>query len=341
LGWNEFFAPAFAAFEERGFVPGRVALEHKHAYVLLTTEGEVVGEVSGRLLNTSQRASLPAVGDWVVFERRARGSRATIHGVLPRRTVFSRRAAGEREQEQVVAANVDTVFLVAGLDVDFNPRRTERYLALARGSGARPVVVLNKADTCAEVEVRTAAIRSVAGDAAVHAISAVDGRGLEALHPYLGRGRTVALLGSSGVGKSTLANRFLGEDRQVVGTVKEDDGRGRHTTTHRELILLPDGTLLVDTPGMRELQLWSSARDGLQAVFPEILELAASCRFRDCHHAQEPGCAVRAAVARGELPPERWASFEKLRAELEALEAKVSGTTRRATRVRGRRIMRG
>lgn len=343
LGWGGFFERAFAPHAAAGLVPARVALEHKHAYALLAAEGEFSGELVGRLLQGFSRAELPAVGDWVAAELRPEARRASIHAVLPRRTRFSRRAPGERDEEQVVAANIDTVFLVCGLDGDFNPRRVERYLALSRGSGAASVVVLNKADLATAAGAQVAQMQAVAGEVPVHAISAVRGDGVEALMPYLGPGVTVALLGSSGAGKSTLANRLLGADRQAVGAVRTHDERGRHTTARRELFVLPGGGLLIDTPGMRELQLWSSAREGLAAVFPEVVELAASCRFRDCRHETEPGCGVRAALAAGTLAPERWASFLKLRGELEAHEAGGPAGERRARgpRVTGRRIMRG
>ncbi len=341
LGWDALRAEAFAEHAAAGLVPARVALEHKHAYVLLGEAGELAGEVRGRLLKGGAHAGLPAVGDWLAVETTAAG-RARIHAVLPRRTCFSRRAAGDREAEQVVATNVDTVFLMSGLDVDFNPRRIERYLALARASGARPVVVLNKADLCPATEERLAEIRGLAHDAEVRAVSAASGEGVERLAPHLGRGRTVALLGSSGVGKSTLVNHLLGTRRQLVGAVKADDGRGRHTTTRRELIALPGGALLIDTPGMRELQLWGSVREGVEASFPEVVRLAEGCRFRDCRHEGEPGCAVEAAGRSGALAPERHASFLKLRAELEALErGRVEDARRGGPRVTGRRIMRG
>jgi ribosome biogenesis GTPase len=345
LGWTESFAQAFAGYAADGLVPARVALEHRHAYIVLTAQGEFSAEVVGRLLKRELMAGLPVVGDWVALAVRPGEALTHIHAVLPRRSRFSRRSPGEREEEQVVAANLDTIFLVCGLDADFNPRRIERYLALARGSGAEPVVVLNKTDLCAVTSARIAETRELAGGAAVHAISAQDGAGLDALAPYLQRSRTIALLGSSGVGKSTLVNRLLGAERQAVGDVREDD-RGRHTTTRRELIVLPGGALLIDTPGMRELQLWDRAVDGLLAVFPEIMDLGAACRFRDCRHDAEPGCAVRAALAMGTLAADRFASFLKLRAELEASEARVTGIGRARggggrQRTTGRRIMRG
>ena len=309
LGWNEFFARAFAPHAEAGLVPARVVLEHKHTYVLWSESGELTGKVRGRLLRGAVRAELPAVGDWVAVKKRENSSDVSIQEVLPRRTRFSRRAAGQRDEEQIVAANIDVLLLVSGLDVDFNPRRIERYLALARGGGAEPVILLNKLDLCDETEKRLELVRGLSGGAPVFAVSAETGAGIDRLSPFIAARKTVALLGSSGVGKSTLVNRLIGEKRQSVGEVKEDDGRGRHTTTRRELIRLPGGGLLIDTPGIRELQFWGSVPDDLNRSFPEILKLGEECRFADCRHEAEPGCRVRAALDAGELGAKRFASF--------------------------------
>jgi ribosome biogenesis GTPase len=339
LGWNEFFAQAFASHAEAGLVPARVVLEHKHTYVLMSESGELIGKVRGRMLRGAVRAELPAVGDWVAVKKRENSDDVSIQEVLPRRTKFSRRAAGERAEEQIIAANIDVLFLVSGLDVDFNPRRIERYLALARGGGAEAVVLLNKLDVCEQTGKCLELVREISGGAPVFAISAETGAGLDQLSPFIGARKTVALLGSSGVGKSTLVNRLIGEERQSVGEVKEDDGRGRHTTTRRELLRLPGGGLLIDTPGMRELQLWGSVLDGLNSSFPEILKLGEECRFTDCRHESEPGCRVRAALDAGALDPKRFASFLKLRGELEEISG---GAARRGPiRIRGRRIRRG
>jgi ribosome biogenesis GTPase len=291
------------------------------------------------MLRGAVRADLPAVGVGVAVKKREDSDDGSIQEVLPRRTKFSRRAAGERAEEQVIAANIDVLFLVSGLDVDFNPRRIERYLALARGGGAEAVVLLNKLDVCEQTGKCLELVREISGGAPVFAISAETGAGLDQLSPFIGARKTVALLGSSGVGKSTLVNRLIGEERQSVGEVKEDDGRGRHTTTRRELLKLPGGGLLIDTPGMRELQLWGSVLDGLNSSFPEILKLGEECRFTDCRHESEPGCRVRAALDAGGLDPKRFASFLKLRGELEEISG---GAARRGPiRIRGRRIMRG
>jgi ribosome biogenesis GTPase len=273
----------------------------------------------------------------VALRPRPGQDRDLIEAVLPRRTAFVRRAPGERTVAQVLASNVDTVFLVMGLDGDFNPRRLERALVLAWESGAEPVVLLNKADVAADLEARRLEIEQVAGGVPVCVIAAKHGDGLEALAPWLRPGRTVALLGSSGVGKSTLVNRLLGRDKQRTNTVRQSDQRGRHTTTHRELVELPGGALLVDTPGLRELQLWSDG-SGLESAFEDVGALAALCRFSDCGHGNEPGCAVREAVEGERLAPERLASYQKLQGELRALEIREDPLKRRAERGRWKAI---
>jgi len=310
--WRALFTP----YAEDGLKLARVAAAYGEEFELLTAEGPVRAETTGALrYGAATAADLPATGDWVAARVTGFGQ-ALIHAVLPRRTVFSRRAAGSRHDEQVLAANLDAVFIVCGLDHDYNERRVERYLALTKASGAEVVIVLSKADLCTDVDAHLESIRRIAVGAETVAISSLTGAGLDRIERFLGGDRTIALLGSSGAGKSTLANAILGDARQRTAAVRESDSRGRHTTTRRELIPLPRGGALIDTPGLRELQLWADA-DSVDEVFEEISALAAQCRFRDCRHDAEEGCAVRAALGSGEIDPARWQSWRKLRAEAE------------------------
>jgi ribosome biogenesis GTPase len=263
---------------------------------------------------------LPAVGDWVAAIPRPGEAAGIVHAVLPRRSRFSRKVAGGITDEQVLAANMDTVFLVCGLDGDFNLRRIERYLAPAYDSGASPVILLNKADLCQDLAARLAEVEAIAAGAPVHAISAADNQNIDAVCQYLATGRTAAFLGSSGVGKSTVINRLIGQDRQRTGEVRTHDSHGRHTTTHRELILLDGGGMVIDTPGMRELQLWSDDSAAVDEAFEDVERLARACRFRDCRHEAEPGCAIRVAIEDGTLDPGRYDNYLKLQRELRFLE---------------------
>ena len=319
LGWTTRLDVAFGEYRAQGLVPGRVALEHTHIYRVFAAEGEWLARIAGRLRHhAARRADFPAVGDWVALEPAPQAGDARIRAVLPRSSRFSRRAAGDTTVEQVVAANVDTVFLVAGLDRNFNVRRLERYLLVAWESGASPVIILNKADlveTAEALAARMQEVRALAPAVPVHAVSCRSPETLLPLHQHLGFGRTGALLGSSGVGKSTIVNRLIRHDLLRTDDVRDSDSKGRHTSTHRQLVMLPGGGLLIDTPGMRELQLWDVG--GLVEAFPDIAALGQNCRFRDCRHRGEPGCAVAAAAAGGELQASRLESYLKLTAEQE------------------------
>jgi ribosome biogenesis GTPase / thiamine phosphate phosphatase len=340
LGWDEAWEADFEPHRAAGLVPGRVTIQHRGAYVLLTPDGEQWAELPRRLLRAADEGAglVPAVGDWVAVSSPSHAGRALIEHVLPRRSAFSRKTAWAETREQVVAANVDLVFLLQGLPLDVNSRRLERYLATAWDSGATPVVVLTKADLVDHLEPYVAEVESIAFGVSVHAVSNVTGDGIEALRGYLEPGRTVALLGSSGVGKSTLVNTLLGREALETREIRAD-GRGRHTTTRRELVLLPGGGIVLDTPGMRELQLWDVA-EGLQQAFSDVEDLAAECRFSDCSHDSEPGCAIREALRTGELPAERWESYRRLQRELAALhlrmDARARQEQRRQIRIRAR-----
>ncbi len=341
LGWGDDFEAAFAPHMDAGLYPARVATQSHGLYRLLSALGEHRAERAGRLHHESDTVDHPAVGDWVAADLRDDGT-GTIHHVLSRRTTFSRKEASgvsDRTREQVVAANVDTVFLVTALGRDLNVRRIERYLTMAWESGARPVIVLTKADLHPDHADDLADVETVAFGVDVHVTSGVTGDGIEALAQYAGHGQTVALLGSSGVGKSTLVNALAGAELLATAEVRESDERGRHTTSHRELVRLPEGGLLLDTPGMRELQLWDSA-EGLDQAFSDVADLINRCRFTDCGHRTEPGCAVCAALADGTLPQERWDSYDKLQRELRALEIRHDARLKSEARKERRRFAR-
>jgi ribosome biogenesis GTPase / thiamine phosphate phosphatase len=326
LGWSDEWARKFAPHASEDLVPARVAIEFNYIYRLFAESGEVQAQHAGRMRHQAlAKEQLSAVGDWVALRPTPGEATGTIEAVLPRRSKFSRKVAGELTEEQIVAANIDTVFLIMGLDGDYNPRRLERYLLLAYESGATPVVILNKADVAEHLSEDMDEISSLAVGIAVHAISAKLGNGVEVIERYLGRGKTGALLGSSGVGKSTLVNALLGEEMLKTREVRAHDSRGRHTTRHRHLIMLPEERgLLIDTPGMRELQLWTQPETARE-TFDDIQTLAAGCHFTDCRHREEPRCAVKQAVAEGQLAPERLQGYLKLEDEVQSLEARKQG----------------
>jgi ribosome biogenesis GTPase len=334
LGWDEAWDEAFAPHRRDGLAPGRVAIQHRGEYDVLTADGEVRAKIAPRLRRGSTPADFPVVGDWVGLD-----GDGVIQAVLPRRTAFVRRAAADTGsgtvREQVVASNVDVVLVAAALGQHLDPLVLERYVTLALQSGARPAIVLTKADLESDPESVAAELEGVGGAIPIHFVSSRTDVGLDRIHSLIGPGVTGALLGPSGVGKSTLVNRLAGDEALLATGDVRADGTGRHTTTRRQLVLLPGGGLLIDNPGMREVHLWL-ADDGLEAAFEDIAELAANCRFSDCRHESEPGCAVRAALADGTLARDRWERYRALEAELDALAERLE-----AQETRGRKRREG
>ncbi len=336
-GWDAHFESALSRIPSPPCVPARVIEAQRDLLHVVTAHGERVAQLAGRL-RYDDDAVFPAVGDWVAAQ--VLDDTVVVHHVLERKTTLSRKLAGKAAREQVLAANVDTVFVVTSCNEDFSPRRVERYLAMIHESGARPVVLLNKSDLVEDPAVLVAEARAVALGVSVHTMCAHDARGLDALHPYLEPATTLALVGSSGVGKSTIVNRLVGAAVQDVREVRDGDAKGRHTTTSRHLFRVPRGALLLDTPGLRELGLWMSDA-GLNATFPEIDELAESCRFHDCAHGNEPDCAVKLAVDEGRLAAERLDSYHRLRRELDYLERRNDPEASANTKRRWRAIHKG
>ncbi len=338
-GWNPYFEALWGDGQRGNAVPARVIAQQRKFWRVAGDFGEGWAEAAGSLRDAADGgAEWPAVGDWVAVELHDANA-AAIREVLPRRSRFVRKAPGKKIEEQVIAANADVALLVSALDGDFNPRRVERYLAQCWESGARPVIVLNKADTCEDSEGKAAEMERVALGAAVCVVSAKTGQGIDELEKLLRPGETLALLGSSGVGKSTIVNRLLCESLQAVQPVREGDSRGRHTTTTRELLVLPGGALLMDTPGLRELQLWDAA-EGVSQAFADIDSLAGQCRFSDCRHETEPGCAVQAAVRAGTLDEARLENHRKLLREQEFLCRKIDPEARQVEKQRIKQLMR-
>jgi ribosome biogenesis GTPase len=327
LGWDSGFQETFAAMAKAGVVPARVVSEGKHAYVVVTADGEMTGKVPGRLMHQrGSNSQLPKVGDWVGVSRLAGESKVVIEVVLPRRTQLVRKVPGRETEEQVLAANVDMGFVVLAMDQSFNERRLERFLVMVHDGGAQPVLLLNKMDLCEASDPRLALARSVAGDALIIETCALTGKGIRQIRKYLVPGRTAVFIGPSGVGKSSLINRLCGDEIQATLEVRDSDAKGRHATTSRELIQMPWGGVVIDTPGMRELHTWN-VEAGVRDAFPDIDALGVRCHFRDCSHTTEKRCAVREAVERGELDSARLESYLKLRRE--GLEAAAQQRVRR------------
>jgi len=319
-GWNKHWEVQSKGYRELGLLPGRIMGQERQSYLVATAEGERAGELSGKMRHKGNVR--PAVGDWVAFSVESNDGPVRIEAVFERRSRLARKEAGTKIREQVIAANIDVVFLVSSLDADFNLRRIERYLTTIGKSGARPVLLLSKLDAAADPEGMRLAAESCAPGVPVIALSAKSGEGMEAFDAHMSPGETAVLVGSSGVGKSTLVNRVLGREVQAVGAVREDNSKGRHVTSSRKIFLLPSGAMLMDTPGMRELQLWVEEGEGMERAFEDIDDLLTRCRFSDCSHDTEPGCALTEALASGEIPEERYQNWLKLKNELESLRKK-------------------
>jgi ribosome biogenesis GTPase len=337
FGWNSFFESNFEDFKRSELTPARVVEEFKGLYRVQAAQGEYRAEIAGKIQHQAAgRQDFPAVGDWVAILARSEEARARIEHILPRRTKLSRKVAGRELSEQIIATNLDTVFVVSSMNCEFNLRRMERYLTMVWDSGARPVVLLNKADLCADAAAYAAEVENIAPRTPVHLLSGLQKTGLEAVQDYLARGTTAAFVGSSGVGKSTIINRLANAALRVQ-PVREQDDRGQHTTTSRQMLFLPCGGILIDTPGMRELQLWNQ-EEGAEHAFEDIATLAQSCKFRDCAHHGEPGCAIAAAINHGLLQPERLENYRKLLAELRFQERKMDPQVARQDKEKWKKI---
>lgn len=342
FGWNTNWQQQFDEYKlsdtNEHITVGRVLLEYKHSYRVATEFGEWLATPSGHFqFNAQVRRDYPAIGDWVVLEQLPGEAKGVIHSILPRRSLFSRKVAGQNIEEQIIAVNIDYVFLVTSLNKDFNLRRLERYLLAAYDSGSNPIIVLTKKDLCEDPSEYVDQVEKIAFGVPIYAVSSFTGEGIDQLQQLLADGKTGALLGSSGVGKSSLTNALCEENVMVVQTIRTDDDKGRHTTTHRELFQLPNGGLLIDTPGMREFQLWNNS-DSLESSFNDIEALAQHCRFRDCEHKKEPGCAVLAALQEGTLEQERYTSYFKLKRELAFIERKTNAQAQTAEKNKWKKI---
>ena len=333
LGWNRHFEAHFAAFKSTAYVPGRVSRVDRGIFHVIHKDGQCVVKVTGKFqFEANSRFEFPSVGDWVVLELETENQSGRIHALLPRQTSLSRKLPGDDSQQQTIAANVNTAFIVCGLDGDFNIRRIERYITICYNGGTVPVIILNKMDLCNDLQEKMVQVREVACEIAICPISVTQNLGLEVLEQYLTLGQTVALFGSSGVGKSSLINYLVGEEKMLVKEVRESDSHGRHTTRHREMIRLAQGCVVIDTPGIRELGMWTDDEEGLQTSFQDIDSLAEQCKFRDCQHAQEPGCAIKQAIASGELPEARMNNYWQMLDEVKQAEEKKARIAKKADR---------
>jgi ribosome biogenesis GTPase / thiamine phosphate phosphatase len=320
LGWNSELNQQFVPYQAKGLVAARVAVEDKHFFRVWTAETELLAQVSGKCFHEARRSNskLPKVGDWVAIKLVPNEAKAVIQAILPRRTQLSRKMVGHGASEQILATNIDTAFMVTAADASFDPKLLEQMLVVAHESGARPVALLNKIDLCNDLDAKLAAATRVAGGASVLAACALTGRGVKQVSELIKPGDTAVFIGTSGVGKSSLINRLYGEDIQATVEVRTNDAKGRHTTSWREMIFLPQGGVVIDTPGMREFHIWI-ASEGSKQAFPEVEALSPRCRFRDCTHTNEKKCAVLDALAAGTLPRERYDSFLKLQLEIRFL----------------------
>lgn len=322
-GWNEYFESNFEDLKGKYNV-GRVLVEYKGLYKLYTLDGEILGNVSGKMKHLALRKDdYPKVGDWVVIDKnKVNSGNTVIYDILPRKSKFSRKEAGQVIEEQIIAVNIDTIFICMSLNEDFNIRRLERYLTMVWNNGINPVVILTKSDLSDDIESKIIEVENVAFGVDIIVTSAKDNKGLDDLYKYVNKGKTVAFLGSSGVGKSTLVNHLLKEEKLKTQEIREDDDKGKHTTTHRELVLLPEGGLVMDTPGMREFQILD-AEDGIEVAFDDIEEIALTCKFSDCNHKSEPGCAVKEAIRNGSLEEKRFKNYLKLQREARYIANKL------------------
>jgi ribosome biogenesis GTPase len=340
LGWNSEFQNQFSLLNLNNCIPARIAEENKGLYRVFCEPGELIATLTGRIrFRAEERTDLPVIGDWVAITPRVSEGRATIEAIVPRKSILSRKEAGKGLNKQVIAANLDYIFVVTSLNQDFNERRIERYLSIVWDSGSQPVLLLNKADLCSTSDTFRDLAQNVAHAVPVLTLTAIKGEGIAQLTRYLEGNRTAAFIGSSGVGKSTIINALLGSPVLRVHDIRESDDRGRHTTTSRQMILLPNEGIVIDTPGMRELGLWDSTT-GLSRTFPELEELSSRCRFRDCNHKGEPGCAIAEAIEEGMITADRLESYHKLQAELQFIERKTSYQARRSAKMLAKRTAR-